>query len=238
VIDIHCHILPGFDDGPATMQESLRMAEAAAADGVTHIVATPHLSCGSSPAASDAEKAVSMLRDEVQRHGIGTQILPGADLRLTFELLGCIGRGEVPTINRSRYFLLELPEILPRNLEAVFFAASTKGYVPVITHPERNYGLLSAPDRMERLRDSGCLFQLTAMSLTGEFGPEICDFGLQLVKTGLCDFIASDAHDPSYRTTVLSGAYGKVRRLVGDDAATRLFCLNPKAVIDNAGLLS
>lgn len=223
--------MPRIDDGPEDVGTSLRMAEMAAGDGITHLVATPHFTCDERPTASDIGRGVSDLRESLNQSGLSLKLLAGADIRLTYELVEGIQRKVVPTINGSRYFLLELPDILPPNLNMIFFAAESNGYSVIITHPERNISLLSSPQRVDGLRDAGVLFQLTAMSVTGEFGDPARQFSHMLLKKGYVDFVATDAHNIEVRVPVLSKARKEVSRLLGGKRAERIFMQNPADVL-------
>lgn len=233
MIDLHCHILHGIDDGPSDIEASVAMAGIAVSDGITHIVATPHFRYGEEAGAGNFERSLKTLRDAVNERGLSLELSGGADIRLTYELLEGLAKKDVPTIKGSRYFLLELPDLMPPNLDKFLFAAGLEGYVPIITHPERNYSLIMSPEKTEALRDSGALFQLTAMSITGGFGYQIKLFSEHLLKRGFVDFVASDAHDPVYRTPVLSEAYRQVAHMLKGYEAERLFIENPAAVLEN-----
>jgi protein-tyrosine phosphatase len=222
-----------MDDGANDIETSMRMAEIAAGDGITHIVATPHFTYNGKPAGGDISRGVIALGDKFKEAGLPVELLAGADIRLTYELVGAMERKDIPTISNSRYFLLELPSILPPNLNKVFFAAESNGYVPVITHPERNYTLLSSPEKLEALRDAGLLFQLTAMSVTGEFGEEIKQFSRMLLRRGYADFVATDAHDDLVRVPVLSRAHKEISGLLDRKRAERIFLKNPADLLAN-----
>jgi len=172
----------------------------------------------------------------MRKDGMAIRLLTGADIRLTYELIACIADRAIPSINGSRYFLLELPDLLPPHLEEFIHETRVKGYVPVITHPERNYRLLESPQRSEALRKAGSLLQLTAMSITGEFGRQIKKYSLQLLKMGCVDFVASDAHSTEHRVPVLSKAYKEVSSVLDREAARRMFIDNPRAVIEDREL--
>jgi len=233
MIDIHCHILPGIDDGAPDIETSIRMFRIASDDGITHIVATPHFTHNERPTVEDIEQHVKLLREELEEKGIEVKLLGGADIRLSYELIEGIEKNNIPTINGSRYFLLELPDLIPPNLDNLLFTASLNGLVPIITHPERNYSILSEPEKIESLRDAGALLQLTAMSVTGEFGSQIKKLSHMLLKKNYVDFIASDAHNINRRTPVLSKAYREVAEVLDEKEAKRIFFENPKAVIEN-----
>ena len=233
MIDIHCHILPAIDDGPVDLQETLEMLRLAAGDGITHIAATPHYRHGEPPAIRDIEEKIMQVRKEIEISRIPVELLGGADIRLTYELLEGIQKDEIPTINKSRYFLLELPDLIPPPLPDFLFETKLRGYVPVITHPERNYSLLSARQKIEVIRDAGALIQLTAMSVTGKLGRQIKKFTEHLLKKRYVDFIATDAHSTKQRPPLLSGAYRETIAILNKAEADRIFFENPRAVIED-----
>jgi protein-tyrosine phosphatase len=236
MIDIHCHILPSIDDGPSDMETSLGMSKIAASDGTTHIVATPHYRYGENPTVGEIQEAVRLLGMRIDQEGVPVRLLGGADIRLTYELLAGIEACLVPTINNTRYFLIEVPDLIPPNIEEFMFEATLRGYFPVITHPERNYTLLSAPEKIDKLRSAGALFQLTAMSITGEFGQQIKKYSQMLLRKVVVDFVASDAHSTNHRAPGLSKAYRAVSEILDRRQADRIFLENPAAVIEDREL--
>jgi protein-tyrosine phosphatase len=231
MIDIHCHILPAIDDGPSEIGESVEMAKIAAADGVRAIVASPHFSYGERPGFDEIKRAMVPLRKRLKEEAVPVELIRGADVRLTYELLQGIGKGDMPTINGSRYFLLELPDIIPPNLDSFLRVARRCGFVPIITHPERNYSFLSSPRKLDVLRQTGVLVQITAMSISGEFGMQVEGLSNSLLKNGLVDFVATDAHGTGHRRPVLSKAYGLVSRLLDRAEVKKIFFDNPEAVL-------
>lgn len=236
MIDIHCHILPAIDDGPAGLLETIDMLRIAAGDGITHIVATPHYRHGEYPTTQDIQDKLAQVQKEIVKNCIAVKLLGGADIRLTYELIEGIGNNAIPTINNSRYFLLELPDLIPPHLDDFLFEARIKGYVPVITHPERNYSLLTSPEKIGTIREAGVLFQLTAMSVTGNFGRQMKKFTEQLFKKGYVDFVATDAHSIKQRPPLLSKAYRETAGILDKREADKIFFENPKAVIENREL--
>lgn len=237
MIDIHCHILPDIDDGPADVRTSLRMLKMAADDGITHVVATPHFRYREKPNLHDIEAAHLSLQLLAEEEKIPVTLLWGGDVRISFEMLEGLDRREVPAVNGSRYLLLELPDLVPPRLADFLFEIRVKGYVPIITHPERNYGLLSSPEKTGPLREAGALFQVTAMSITGDFGPPVKKMSLMLLKEGYIDIIASDAHNLERRVPVLSKAFRAVAKAAGPMAARRLCLENPLAVIEDREII-
>ncbi|MEW6602759.1 MAG: CpsB/CapC family capsule biosynthesis tyrosine phosphatase [Nitrospirota bacterium] len=237
MIDLHCHILPAIDDGPPDIGTSSKMLEMAAGDGITHLVATPHFYCDGTISEEDINEKLILLTEEAKLRGTGIKLFSGADIRLNYGLIRAIGSSSIPTINGSRYFLLELPEPIPPNTDNFLFMAGMKGLVPVITHPERSYSLLSSPDKVDSLRSAGALFQLTAMSITGDLGAAIQEFSYLLLRRGMVEFIASDAHNTDSRPPLLSKAFRRISGLFGSKTASRIFMENPSAVLENRQIL-
>lgn len=237
MIDLHCHLLPGMDDGPQDLEMSLEMARIAVADGITRIVATPHYSHTSRTLRTEIMSGVKQLQEALQASGIDLSVSAGAEIALTPEIFRAVLERDLITLYGSRYFLLELPDLLPPVLETFMFKARTSGYVPVISHPERNYSLLVSKEKLQRLRDAGALFQVTAMSITGEFDEQVQRYAQMMLTGGYVDFVASDGHDTSYRLPRLSAARAEVRRLVGEAACDRIFRENPQYVLEDREIL-
>src|SRR5215472_12661593 len=169
MIDLHCHILPGLDDGPNTMEESLAMAESAMADGITHVVATPH----SSERYHFDFDSVRALRDELQsKVGDRLQIATGCDFHLNPENLAALRQSPLPfCINQRDYLLLEFNEIsIPPAVDQTLHDIQLSGLRLIITHPERNAILRAHPERLRDWVRRGCFVQVTGGALTGGFG--------------------------------------------------------------------
>jgi protein-tyrosine phosphatase len=231
-IDIHCHILPALDDGPAAWEESLEMAEMAVADGIAAIIATPHqLGNHSHITAENVRIQVARLQSMLEQRGIGLELLPGADVRIDPDLTDKILSGEVLTLaDQRRHVLLELPHELYIPLDRLLDDLRKVGLTGILSHPERNQGIINQPKVITNLVNQGCLMQVTAGSLTGMFGSRIQNFAESLVERGFVDFIASDAHGIKHRTPLLSRAFDRVVKLAGYDTAIDLFCRNPARV--------
>ena len=233
MIDLHCHILSGIDDGPSTLDESIEMCRIAAADGITTIVATPHFRPGSYELNNIAEH-IRILQNELDSQRIGLTILPGADVYVTPELPGYLGQYRELTINGSgRYFLAELPhETIPAQWDQFLLSLRSRGIVPILTHPERNRWFLNHPDALVPFVMAGGLVQITAMSVTGGVGKDTRDYCSFLLSRNLVQVIATDAHSPDMRPPILSEALKAASDIIGGDAASRLVRDNPQAIID------
>jgi protein-tyrosine phosphatase len=231
-VDIHCHVLPELDDGASSWDEALAMAEMAAADGIATIIATPHQLGNHAKNSGETIRAAAaeFQRFLEQRH-VPLQVLPGADVRIEPDLVRKIRTGEVLTLgDRRRHLLLELPHDIYVPLDRLLDELQTAGVVGILSHPERNRGLLNQPGVLRPLVERGCLLQVTAGSLMGAFGSQVQKFASSLVEQGLVHFVATDAHAVKTRPPVLSAAFARVADLAGENAAIELCCTNPKAV--------
>jgi protein-tyrosine phosphatase len=235
MVDVHCHILPGLDDGPDSMDESLAMAETAIADGITHVVATPH----SSTEYSFDYRRVQYLRDRLQGEiGERLTLATGCDFHLNPENLDALRRNAAPfCVNQRNYLLVEFNEIsIPPALDETLHDLQLKGIRPVITHPERNAILRRQRERLANWVRLGCCVQVTAGSLTGGFGPRAQEDSLCWIGKGLVHIVASDAHNTRRRPLRLQSAYELVRNQFGEDKARALFVENPMAVFEGRDL--
>jgi protein-tyrosine phosphatase len=232
-VDIHCHLLPGLDDGASTLDEALAMAEMAVSDGIGTIVATPHQLGGHVQNSGDAIRAAAARFQEVlNQRRVPLRVLPGADVRIEPDLMRKIRTGEVLTLaHRRRHVLLELPHDVYIPLDRLLADLQAAGLVGVLSHPERNRGIQRQPNVVRPLVQRGCLLQVTAGSLTGDFGPEVQRFTETLVEQGLVHFISTDAHGTKTRPPLLRAAFHRAIELAGRQTAVQLCCRNPADVV-------
>lgn len=231
MIDIHSHILPGLDDGARSMDEAVAMAEKAAADGITHMVATPHAFNGLShdPRSPEILRRVDALQQAV---GSTIAILPGNEVRYTEDVAGKARGGRLTTLNRQQYVLIEFPApTVPRGCGKQIRNLREWGMTPILAHPERNRTVQAHPSLLADLIGEGALVQVTAMSVTGRFGDDALVCVEQLLRANAVHFIATDAHRPERRPPVLSEAREAAGRIVGQERARILVEDNPTAVI-------
>jgi protein-tyrosine phosphatase len=239
MIDIHCHILPGFDDGPSDWDTAIDMCRIAAADGITHIVATPHVKEEVyRPSRQDIEAAVAELNRRIEgSHNL--HILTGADVHFSADLAAQIRAGDIPLINGTNYFLLELPSTtIPVGLRQFVFDLRLMGVCPIVTHPERNSAIQEHEERLQELISGGALVQITAMSLTGEFGPAAMKSAERMLRLGFVHNISSDAHSTTVRPPVLSRAVERASQIVGEEAARSFVEGIPARIIAGQGIES
>ncbi len=220
-----------MDDGPSETDGSLRMLNIAAGDGIYHIFATPHILPGTYENRSSGIRSV--LEDLKKIAPETPRLSYGADVRVSVDLLDRVEKGEVPTLGGSGYMLIEMPDyILPPNVDNLIFNLRHRGIIPIITHPERHLRLMNDLPALGKLRDNGALCQITAMSLTGGFGKGLRKISIGMIKKGLVDFVATDAHDDRNRPPVLSGAYKEVSKEFGTSVADTLFLSNAERIVE------
>jgi len=233
-VDIHCHLLPGIDDGATSWAESLAMARIAVSDGIRTTVATPHqLGAFEHNRGATIRAQVAQLQTLLEQHDIRLKVLPGADVRIAPELRAGLKSGDVLTLGDTGvYVLLELPHEMYVPLEPVLDELEKNGMRGVLSHPERNRGLLRKPELVAPLVERGCAMQVTAGSLAGTFGPKCQEMSEWLFEQGLVHIIATDAHGPRARRPLMGRAYDHVAEIVNEDMAAQVCCANPLAVIE------
>lgn len=238
LVDIHCHLLPGIDDGATGPDESLAMAAMAADDGIGVIVATPHQLGNHAGNRGESIRArVAELQQAIDDRGLPLSVLPGADVRIESDLVEKILSGEVLSLaDRRRHVLLELPHELYLPLDRVLDALHAEGMVGILSHPERNLGILRRPEVLPPLVRAGCLMQITAGSLTGCFGSRVQEFSELLLRQGLVHFVATDAHSTGARCPKLSAAFHRVATIAGKKSAVALCSHNPARVVTGAAV--
>jgi protein-tyrosine phosphatase len=235
MVDLHCHILPGLDDGSRGLEESLQMAEMAIADGITRVVATPH-------ASSSWEfdyRRVRQTRDELQTHlGDRLVLATGCDFHMSPENIAAL-RQDAPRfcINQKNFLLVEFNEFsIPPPMDQRLHELQLAGLQPIITHPERNAILRARPERLITWVQQGSYVQVTAGSLTGTFGPGAQEDAWKWIDQGLVHFVSSDAHNTKSRPLQLRPAYELVEGKLGVEKAEALFVENPLAAFEGREL--
>jgi protein-tyrosine phosphatase len=232
VIDLHCHILPGIDDGPETLAGSLELARAAVADGIAVVAATPHVRDDWPTTPQSMERLVRELRIALEREAIPLDVRPGGEVALDeLPRLGDTVR-RYALAGNPRYLLVEMPyRGWPLDIAHKFFDLLARGITPVLAHPERNSDVQEQPERLAPLVEQGALVQLTAASVDGRLGRRARSTSFRLLDLELAHLIASDAHAPSVRTLTLTAA----AEAVGGGDLARWLTLDVPAAIANDG---
>ena len=234
MIDLHSHILPGIDDGPATLKESLEMARMAVEDGIHTMVATPHCLNGVYVNwRTDILSACEVLNSELEANAIPLKILPGSEAHLSPEIFDEIEGGRLMTVNDTgRYIFLEISDQFIRgSVINIITRLERMNVTPIITHPERNMAIQRDLTLLHDLVSAGALCQITARSLTGGFGPPACRCCKNMLELDLAHFIASDAHSSGPRPPALSRAFEMACSLTGENQARRMVFESPRIII-------
>ena len=232
MIDLHNHLLPGIDDGAPDLQTALALARIAVADGITHLVCTPHIHPGrydNTPATIQVahRQFVAALKDA----GIALQVATAAEVRFGAELMQGIAQSSIPFLGEwqgRKVLLLEFPHgEIPFAAERMTDWLLQRDILPMIAHPERNKGVMRAPSRLKPFIEQGCLLQVTAGSVAGSFGPAAQAIAHDLLQQGLVTVLATDAHNVDYRPPVLTDGLQQAAQLVGDAKAEALVRQTP-----------
>ncbi|WP_316571818.1 CpsB/CapC family capsule biosynthesis tyrosine phosphatase [Neobacillus sp. YIM B06451] len=220
MIDIHCHILPGVDDGAKTMEESVEMAREAVKEGIHAIIATPHHNRFYENPKEAVNQKVAELNNRLKEENVPLSILPGQEPAISGDFLEEYQKGNILTLNGTQYAFMELPSgHVPRYTSQILFDLQNFGVIPIIVHPERNQGIIERPDILYELIRNGALAQLTASSICGVFGKNIKNFSQRLVEANLVHFIASDAHNIHSRIFHMQRAFEEIETRYGNDFA-------------------
>ncbi len=234
--DLHSHILWGIDDdGPQTIDQSLRLAEAVAGEGIRAMVATPHFMVDIMEFnIEDIEKRAQDFMTELHRRGIQLDILPGAELYLDRHLPDILAENRL-TIAGTRYVLLELPmHDLPDYTEDLIKVLLKRDMVPIIAHPERNRAISQNPNLLYNLIQIGALGQLTAGSITGSLGSRLQNLSRILLEHNLVHILAGDAHSHTGRPPRMAKAAAVVEEMMGSGVRKAMTQEIPRLILSDA----
>lgn len=236
MLDLHCHLLPNIDDGPKDMAAAVALARQAVADGVTHSVVTPHIHHGRwENSIAGISAAVEVFRAELAREQVPLQLGFAGEVRIGPEILAMLPAGEIPFLGHwqgKQVMLLEMPHshILPGTEQIVGWLLK-QDVVPMIAHPERNKDVMRKLAKLDPLIDMGCLFQVTAGSVAGQFGDVAQERAVQLLERGVVTILASDAHHVERRPVNLAAGRDAAAEVVGEEMANQLVLDNPKKLL-------
>ncbi len=232
MFDLHCHLLPGIDDGASTMSEALELAQLAVANGITHSIMTPHIHPG---CYENDIQTISKVFDEFVDALIASEIPltigMAAEVRISMEMVTMIADHRIPflgEVDGYSIILLEFPhnQIIPGAVNLVDFLIGQK-IRPLIAHPERNKDVIRNLDAIQPLVDAGCLLQVTAGSLEGRFGQFAQERSIEMLKRDWVYLLASDAHNVRNRPPELEPGRKVAAEILGDDASWLLVKQRP-----------
>jgi len=234
MIDLHCHLLPGVDDGSKSMNISLKLANDAVRDGIGYALLTPHHMNG---VYLNHKKAVIQQTQEFQveldRHKIPLKVFPGQEVRINGDLLTALDQDDILFADEGgQYLMLEFPDDdVPVYTTKMIYELMQRGIIPVIVHPERNTKIMKQPDVLYKLLSKGCLSQITAGSYVGTFGQKVQKFSKRLIQSGQAYVFSSDAHNLPNRSYEMAKAFKKLGREFGADYVGQ-FEENAKSIIN------
>lgn len=235
MIDLHCHILPGIDDGAPSLEVALAMARAAVNDGIKIVACTPHIYPGLyENSRAIIEQAIAEFELDLQQHDIPLTLTIGADTHLVPDLLQGIQSGRIPTLGDSRFLLLEPPHhVAPPRFEESVFQLLAAGIVPVITHPERLTWIETHYSKMATLVEGGAWMQITSGSLTGRFGRRPKYWAERMVDERLVHILATDSHHIDKRPPYLAEGRNAAALRCGEAEAFNMVDIRPRAILAN-----
>jgi len=240
MIDLHCHLLPGLDDGAQSLEEALEMVKIAQRDGIRTIVATPHLFRSYFPHQDLGiiEEKRRELAQALSKENIPVEILAGAEVHISHNLIEEIKRNRNHLVlNQSSYMFVEFPaDHVFSGTKKLFFELLSEGIIPIITHPERNSVFIRSPLLLYELIEMGSLAQANSGSFNGLYGRKIEESVFRLLEWNLIHFISSDGHNSRSRGPKLSEAVQQAESIIGKEKSRALVLDNPQAVLDDAEL--
>jgi len=235
MLDLHCHILPGIDDGASDLAVSLAMARMFIDDGVEAVACTPHILPGlyhnNGP---QIRSAIDQLRLALMESDLTLELVCGSDAHITPDFVAKLKSGQILSLADSRYVLVEPPHhVLPARLEQFFFEILVAGFVPILTHPERLTWINGQYAVVQRLAEAGIWMQITAGSLTGDFGRGAQYWAERMLDEGIVHLLATDAHDTKRRPPKLARGAEAAAKRVGQIEAGNLVSTRPRGIISN-----
>lgn len=236
MIDIHCHLLPGIDDGPDTLEQALELAQLAADNGITHAVVTPHIHPGRwENSRQIIEEHWARFKEAVAEAAIPLQLGFAAEVRLSPEVLQMVANEQIPfhgEVDGYQILLLELPHShVPPGSDNLTRWLLDRKIRPMIAHPERNKGIMRNLDQLEPFVEQGCFFQVTAGAAAGLFGDPARETAEAILKQGCVTVLASDAHNINHRPPRLDHGRDAAAAILGEEAANALVTTAPMSIV-------
>lgn len=234
MIDVHCHLLPGLDDGAKDLDTSLTIARQLSLAGFNKVIATPHVLEGYEFLDPDnIRESTARLNAELKREDIPLEVLPGAENYIFPELPRCLKEGKILTLGDSKkYLLFELPmQNLPSYAEQVIFELQVQGIVPVLAHPERYQFFSESPETLLKWKRKGVLMQIDLRSLEGRYGKGPCDLVTWMLQKELVNVVGTDAHRGSHQSDGFKRAIDSLHEMIGEERFKRWFSTYPQAIL-------
>jgi protein-tyrosine phosphatase len=236
MIDLHCHLLPGIDDGPDTLEESLELCKIAVADGITHAIVTPHIHPGRwENTRASIKQNYQTLKSTLADQHISLNLGFAGEVRLTDQVMQQVADNEIPfygEVDGYRIMLLEFPHghIIPGSVKLVEWLLK-RNIRPMLAHPERNKEIMKDVGKLQPFIAAGCWLQVTAGSVTGAFGDRAREVACELLDDNAVTVVASDGHNAKARQPALRQAFDYITGRYGEERARRLMLDTPRLII-------
>ncbi|MBU1344816.1 MAG: hypothetical protein KKE44_19200 [Proteobacteria bacterium] len=236
MIDIHCHILPGLDDGPKNLEQAVEMAVLAKQSGISKIIATPHfLNMVYAVDFKAVYTGATVLSRELKKQKISLEIFSGAEIRIAHNTGLLLKKGLLPSLANSKYYLFELPDIFIKDgILRVLQQLREQEIFPIIAHPERNHTIMKNPGVINDFGNEKALFQVTGDSVLGKNGKLCQKITKDMIQLGQVQFIGSDGHDIEFRKPSLENVYKAVKKISDEKTARKILIENPEMILDQA----
>lgn len=231
--DIHCHVIPGVDDGAADFEEALKMIKREYQEGVRMIIATPHFRTGMFETPRETViRRFEQLRQRVREEKCGIELYLGCEFHSNMDMVKYLNQSYAYTLADSKYVLVEFSAgDEKRYIQERLYSVLCNGYRPVIAHIERYSCVRKNMDFIEELIRMGAQVQVNAGSILGEMGFSVKRFTRKLLKQGFIHYIGSDAHNVTYRSSRMNEAYYYITKIAGERYAESVFYDNPQRII-------
>ena len=241
MVDIHCHVLYGLDDGPEDPDQSMKLLRELEKKGVEKIIATPHYISGEeySPTCEEIREKVRILQEEIDKENLKLQIYTGMEVYASHDTIEKIKNNEILSLNDSRYILIEFPfELIPKYMTDLLFAMQLEGFTPIIAHPERYCSDYIKSKLLKELVDKGVLLQINSESIIGTYGKRAKKAAYHLLKAGMVHFVATDSHNLNKIFSDKQLIEKKISDICGIENAERIMYINPQRVLENEDVLA
>lgn len=233
MIDTHCHILPDIDDGSESIEESMQMIREAYEAGFTDIISTSHyIEESYHTSKAKRQELIDMLNLKIQQEGMDIQVYNGAEAYITPNLVSLVQTEELPTMNGTKYLLMELPmhsQIL--SLERILKNIISQGITPIIAHPERYSYVQKDYKMLNELVNMGVLFQANYGSAIGQYGKEAQKALKRLLKEDMISFLGTDSHRKNSVYTQMPEILKKLEKMIGKEKLEQLTTTNPQKLL-------
>ena len=241
MIDIHCHVLYGLDDGPENLEQSMELIRELEKKGVEKIIATPHYISGEDyvPTCEEIREKVEILRKEIEKENLKIKLYAGMEVYASHDTVERIKNKEILSLNDSRYILIEFPfELIPKYMTDLLFAMQLEGYTPIISYPERYCSDYRKSGLFNEPVDNGVLLQINLESIMGFYGKRAKKQAYRLLKDGMVHMVATDSHNLKKILSDRKLIEKKISDISGIENTERIMYENPQRVLENKDVLA